>query len=448
MINRKKTAPDPEQAVRQNKNVVTPSRGGSTLRSIFIKAAIALVMVGLIFFMWSKPAKNFAVVIDAGSTGSRIHVYEFHTIRGVPKLKDELFVQLKPGLSSYASKPSEGASSLKPLLARALEKIPAAHLPHTPVMIGATAGLRMLPGSQADDLLRGSRDLLRSDYTFKPFEDDAVSIMSGDNEGKFAWLAVNMLTGKLGGNPSETVGVIDLGGGSVQMMRALEPSISAAAPPGYVLESAWQTKKYNLFVHSFLGYGLMAGRLAVLEQEGAAADCIPHGAHGTYKYNKEEVDASGSPSGSDFARCHLAAVKALNIDKPCGASSGCAFDGGWGAKESASDTEFYLLSYLYERIEQSGAGQFEPEEGIGTSSVSELERAAKNVCSKSIDQLKAAPDMHPEDPVYFCLDLVYIHALLSVGFGIESGFKMAKKFDINSVKYEAAWSLGAALELL
>jgi len=447
MINRKKTAPDPEQAVRQ-KHVVTPSRGGRTLRSMFIKGAIALLVVGLIFFMWSKPIQSFAVVIDAGSTGSRIHVYEFHTIGGVPKLKDELFVQLKPGLSSYATDPTEGANSLRPLLAHALEKIPAAHLPHTPVMIGATAGLRMLPGSQADDLLRGSRDLLRSDYDFKPFEDDAVSIMSGDNEGKFAWLAVNMLTAKLGGSPAETVGVIDLGGGSVQMMRALDPTTSAAAPTGYVLQSMWQTKKYDLFVHSFLGYGLMAGRLAVLKQNGAAADCIPQGAHGTYKYNKEEVDASGSTAGSDFSRCHAAAVKALNVDKPCGAQKGCAFDGGWGAKDSATNTEFYLLSYLYERIEQSGAGQFEPEEGIGKSSVTELERAAKNICSKSLDQLKAAPDMHPEDPAYFCLDLSYIHALLYVGFGIKSGFKMAKKFDINNVKYEAAWSLGAALEML
>jgi len=46
-------------------------------------------------------------MFDAGSTGSRIHVYKFKrsSDKGVHQLLDELFEQTKPGLSSYKDDP-------------------------------------------------------------------------------------------------------------------------------------------------------------------------------------------------------------------------------------------------------------------------------------------------------------------------------------------------------
>ena len=46
---------------------------------------------------------EYVVIIDAGPTGSRVHVFEFQG----SELVDEYFDQLKPGLSSYASNPDE-----------------------------------------------------------------------------------------------------------------------------------------------------------------------------------------------------------------------------------------------------------------------------------------------------------------------------------------------------
>lgn len=54
-----------------------------------------------------------SAVIDAGSTGSRILAYSF--IQGGDnslKLYNELFVELKPGLSAFAAKPSEVRENL------------------------------------------------------------------------------------------------------------------------------------------------------------------------------------------------------------------------------------------------------------------------------------------------------------------------------------------------
>lgn len=52
---------------------------------------------------------QFAVIIDAGSTGSRVLAYEFHNgyLDNRLVLDKELFHQIKPGLSFYHDKPTE-----------------------------------------------------------------------------------------------------------------------------------------------------------------------------------------------------------------------------------------------------------------------------------------------------------------------------------------------------
>ncbi len=190
-------------------------------------------------------AQRYAVVLDAGSTGSRVHAFAFaEALGGGLDLLSDTFEQLKPGLSSFAADPAGGAASLKPLLDAAVAAVPAAARASTPVQLRATAGLRMLPGVQADNLLSGApprcatqlppprpraawrlraapaptasatqhtrmltchtairhaavRELL-GEYPFR-FSEGSVSIMGGADEGAFQWLTLNYLLGNLGG---------------------------------------------------------------------------------------------------------------------------------------------------------------------------------------------------------------------------------------------------------
>ena len=75
----------------------------------------------------------------------------------LPWLPHPVSAQLKPGLSSYAETPTEGADSLKPLLDKALSVVPSELRATTPIEVRATAGLRMLPAKQADELLEGTQ---------------------------------------------------------------------------------------------------------------------------------------------------------------------------------------------------------------------------------------------------------------------------------------------------
>ena len=71
-----------------------------------------------------KSKDVYAVVFDAGSTGSRVHVVHFEQVKDTLELQSDSLQQLKPGLSSYADDPEAAAKSLEPLLEHALKMVP------------------------------------------------------------------------------------------------------------------------------------------------------------------------------------------------------------------------------------------------------------------------------------------------------------------------------------
>ncbi|KAF4525597.1 hypothetical protein B566_EDAN015535 [Ephemera danica] len=209
----------------------------------------------------------YAVVIDAGSTGSRVLAFTFHKslIDGNLKLDSELFVQVKPGLSSFADNPKEGGQQMLNLLERAKDVVPPEQRGSTPLAMKATAGLRLLPRDKADMLIEEAREVFRE----SPFHttEHTVSIMDGTDEGLFSWFTVNFLQDRFGDGPEETVAALDLGGGSTQVTFALGEEGEAAIrahDPESVHEIQAFHHKLSVYTHSYLGLGLMAGRQAIL----------------------------------------------------------------------------------------------------------------------------------------------------------------------------------------
>ncbi|MED6139839.1 hypothetical protein PIB30_087731 [Stylosanthes scabra] len=102
--------------------------------------------------------ESYAVIFDAGSTGSRVHVYRFNHHLDLLHIGNdlELFVKTKPGLSAYAEDPEAAAESLVPLLEEAENAVPQELHPKTPLKVGATAGLRQLKGDASDRILEAA----------------------------------------------------------------------------------------------------------------------------------------------------------------------------------------------------------------------------------------------------------------------------------------------------
>lgn len=113
-------------------------------------------------------------------------------------------------------------------------------------------------------------------------------------------------------------------------------------------------KAYNVYVYSYLGYGLMQGRSEVLATAGSGT-CVNEGTTGSFKSpGGEEVPLESAPGGSDAARCGDAVRSALRLREDCGeVKEQCTFAGAWGGTASHAGREFYVMSYFFDRCAPS-----------------------------------------------------------------------------------------------
>lgn len=374
----------------------------------------------------SSLAEVHGIMFDAGSTGSRIHVFTFVREKGGQlELSNEFFHEVKPGLSSYADNPKQGSQSIERLLQKSEDIIPKQRWKYTPVALKATAGLRLLPSNSSKQLLEEVRRLFQeSPYHFS--QESNVDIMDGPDEGLFAWITVNFLLGGLKSDDSKLFGTLDLGGGSTQItLCPVHQETLQEAPVGFRRYLTIAKRKFPLYTHSYLGLGLMAARTAILESGTAGngvdvklSPCIHYNFRGSWKFGiHKSIEISGD-SRYGYSGCLEDAKKVLakfQVHKPVGIDS----------------IQMYAFSYYYDRAVDLGL--IDLEKG-GTITVGQFKEGAEQACS---NESKTSP--------YLCLDSTYIVALLMEGFGFTEERKLTLKKKIDGV--EVSWALGATLDL-
>ncbi|KAF9945276.1 Guanosine-diphosphatase, partial [Modicella reniformis] len=166
-----------------------------------------------------RPLIQYVLMIDAGSSGSRIHAYRFNYCKASPELENELFEHIEPGLSKYDHDAEAAAESLDPLLHAVMKEIPKFLHMSTPIAVKATAGLRMLGSVKSENILKAVRTRLETKYPFPIIKEDGVVVMDGADEGVYAWVTVNYLLERVSSlEKVPTVAVLDLGGASTQIV--------------------------------------------------------------------------------------------------------------------------------------------------------------------------------------------------------------------------------------
>ncbi|KAH0927941.1 hypothetical protein HID58_020197 [Brassica napus] len=400
-------------------------------------------------------SRKYAVIFDAGSSGSRVHVYCFDENLDLVPLENELelFLQLKPGLSAYPNDPRQSANSLVSLLDKAEASVPHELRPKTPVRVGATAGLRALGHKASENILEAVRELLKDRSRLKT-EANAVTVLDGTQEGSYQWVTINYLLKTLGKPYSETVGVVDLGGGSVQMAYAISEEDAATAPKplqgedSYVREMYLKGRKYFLYVHSYLHYGLLAARAEILKvSEGSNNPCIVTGYDGTYKYGGKAFKAAASSSGASLDECRRVALNALKVNDSVCTHMKCTFGGVWNGGGGGGQKNMFVASFFFDRAAE--AGFVDPTQPVATVRPADFEKAASQACNMKMGEGKSKfPRVEEDNIPYLCLDLVYQYTLLVDGFGLKPSqtITLVKKVKYGEHAVEAAWPLGSAIE--
>ncbi|KRT82018.1 hypothetical protein AMK59_5959 [Oryctes borbonicus] len=432
-VRRRKEIKQREQNGRSvQKSKKKPSNGSSihqSLLCLIISGSILTVFMFLYidYIPWhlhhraiDKVVKVFgyyepvhAVVIDAGSTGSRVLAFTFHKayLDGHLILEKELFVHTKPGLSAYVDNPNAGAASIASLIEKAKEEIPQEYWSATPLMLKATAGLRLLPTEKADALLNAVKDLFdRIEFLT---DNESVAIMDGTDEGIFSWFTVNFLLELFNYNPIRTVAALDLGGGSTQI-TFYPTTPSSLSEKQFIHDAVTPAGVIPVYTHSYLGLGLMAARkeIITINQKNfteVESECV-NALIRNRKFHYSGVDYYVSGPKEYLTTVVPGNLLSAKDEIPIVDFDKCATYIEHYVKSIAKppvelpDKRIYAFSYYFDRA--ADVGLIDETTG-GKVKVSDFKGAAKKVCNEA-----------NADQPFMCLDLTFIWILLEKGFGL------------------------------
>jgi len=298
---------------------------------------------------------NYGVVLDAGSSGTRIYIYRWlknalarvdgsETSR-LPELetKDKWTKKVHPGVSTFGETPElVGSDHLKGLVDHALKHIPKDSVADTPIFLLATAGMRLLPDQQRNNVLASICSYLKTETKFfLPDCDVHIQIIPGETEGLYGWIAANYLLGGFDQAPKHdhgkghhTYGFLDMGGASAQI--AFAPNNTEAEKHANDLTLMrlrtidGQPQEYKVFVTTWLGFGVNEARkkyVLELQKEYAVEDlteipdpCLPSGVKLTFAGKLIEKGAAVQQhlvGTGAFDECLRRTLPLLEKDKPC-----------------------------------------------------------------------------------------------------------------------------------
>lgn len=249
------------------------------LRKFVIVSLLIVLLLGIVsgffifkerIFMSEKTSTYFTVVLDCGSTGSRVNVFEWMIGNG-SKIYGNLPVllrsypdnvnksngcqyhcmQTEPGLHSFVNDALGVRASLEPLIRYAEQWVPLERRAATPIFVLATAGMRRLVVEDAKRVLEDVKNVVK-EHGFL-HRKSWIRVLSGKEEAYYGWVALNFKMGVFKSSSRlSTLGLLDLGGSSLQVVAEVDVSMED--------EHAFRSKigpvEHDLVAYSLPAFGL------------------------------------------------------------------------------------------------------------------------------------------------------------------------------------------------
>uniref|UniRef100_A0A3B5LX14 nucleoside-triphosphate phosphatase n=1 Tax=Xiphophorus couchianus TaxID=32473 RepID=A0A3B5LX14_9TELE len=372
-------------------------------------------------------ALNYGIVVDCGSSGSRVFVYYWpphngnpHTLLDIRQMRDSdsqpVVKKIKPGISTLANTPSKASDYLEPLLSFAAAHVPKSKHKETPLYILCTAGMRLLPDSQQAAILEDLVMDVPLEFDFL-FSRSHAEVISGKQEGVYAWIGINFVLGRFD-HPDEvevttgsenqppisrrrTVGIMDMGGASLQIAYEVpgeEAGKSVLAEFNLGCDVEQTQHVYRVYVTTFLGFGgnmarqryedqlanstisknrFLTTETGLSEEKPYLDPCLPVSMSDTITRGNHTVYLRGQ---GDWSRCQEAVRPFLGLHNGTMSPRGI-----YQAPINFSNSEFYGFSeffYCMEDVLRIG-GQYNSDK---------YAQAAKEYCTTKWSTLKQRLD--------------------------------------------------------
>ncbi|XP_038141712.1 ectonucleoside triphosphate diphosphohydrolase 4 isoform X2 [Cyprinodon tularosa] len=442
----------------------------------------------------SNPNLNYGLVVDCGSSGSRVFVYCWPRHNGNPRelldirqMRDQnrkpVVMKIKPGIAELAKTPEKASDYIDPLLSFAAKHVPKHKHQETPLYILCTAGMRILPESQQEAILEDLRTDIPVHFNFL-FSDSHVEVISGKQEGVYAWIGINYVLGRFnhehkdgeavvevhvpGSDQQEalmrkrTAGVLDMGGVSTQIAYEVpnteEVAKNLLAEFNLGCDAHVTDHVYRVYVSTFLGFGGNAARQRYEESlirntaarnkllgehvgetvESPLLDpCLPSDLQDEIGPPTQRLHLRGT---GDFDECRQILQPFLNRTNDTQTS----LSGIYQPAIDYSNSQFYGFSEFYycmEDVLRMG----------GDYNASKYAQAAKGYCATQWKTLKerfdsglyaSHADFHRLK--YQCFKSAWTYEVLHTGFSFPTTYKNLKTALLVYDK-EVQWTLGAIL---
>ncbi|XP_030637358.1 ectonucleoside triphosphate diphosphohydrolase 7-like [Chanos chanos] len=448
----------------------------------------------------ANPALNYGIVVDCGSSGSRVFVYYWpphngnpHTLLDIRQMRDHdrnpVVKKIKPGISTLAHTPNKASDYLQPLLSYAAAHVPKNKHKETPLYVLCTAGMRLLPESQQAAILEDLVTDIPLEFDFL-FSSSHAEVISGKQEGVYAWIGINFVLGRFDhaeegeeavvevttGSQNQqpisrrrTVGIIDMGGASLQIAYEVPSAVTFSSSEEEEAAKSMLAEfnlgcdvehtehVYRVYVTTFLGFGgnmarqryednlvnktlaksrVTGDQTGMVETTPYLDPCLPLDLSDRVERGGQMLYLRGQ---GDWAQCQDAVRPFLG--QPNGTVS---LKGKYQAPINFGNSEFYGFSEFYyctEDVLRIG-GQYDSQK---------YAKAASNYCATKWTTLKqrldsklysTQADIHRLK--YQCFKSAWMYEVLHSGFNFPKDYPNLRTAQLVYDK-EVQWTLGAIL---
>ncbi|XP_072319140.1 ectonucleoside triphosphate diphosphohydrolase 7-like [Eucyclogobius newberryi] len=446
-----------------------------------------------------NPSLNYGVVVDCGSSGSRVFVYYWpphngnpHTLLDIRQMRDKerkpVVLKIKPGISTLAKTPTASSDYLQPLLSFAAAHVPKNKHKETPLYILCTAGMRLLPETEQAAILEDIVSDVPLEFDFL-FSESHAEVISGKQEGVYAWIGINFVLGRFDHAVADdaivevttssqsrkpisrrrTVGIMDMGGASLQIAYEVPGVVHFSSPQeeeagksvlaefnlGCDVEHTEHV--YRVYVTTFLGFGGNMARQSYENQLfnstfsssvrspstlGLSSDqplfdpCLPVGLSDSVVRGNRTLYLRGQ---GEWSRCQEAVRPFLGLH------NGTMSPGGvYQAPINFSNSEFYGFSEFYYCMEDVLRMR-------GTYDSRKYSRAASDYCvtqwsilKQRLDNKLFSQQADLNRLKYQCFKSAWMFEVLHSGFRFPLSYLSLKTAQLVQDK-EVQWTLGAIL---
>jgi len=410
----------------------------------------------LFLFVWVLGSPKCAVLIDAGSSGSRFWIYSWtaHSDTwetSIPSdLKSTDSYKAKPGIIEYFTNTTAMEIQFQAGLDEVLAYIDGEYVfcqdtADIPMWLMSTAGLRTESNQDVRDILDAIGEWMVANV---PFKWQFAALLSGEEEAIYAWVATNHVLGRF--ESGNRVGIMEMGGQSMQI--AFEPVYPIIMDNSYDIVLFGNT--YRVYASSWNGFGYDAiidsiyriidkiyGDKELAEELFAkgAHPCLPVGWKNWYSSIVNWV-LEGGYNNTSCTRLIDTFYNQYTMSEMCGYSE-CSIAGQYVS--DMKSVNFYAMSNFYHMVETLN----KLDDTLGFSpSMDSLHEAIEKYCALNITELRLQVDKYFEE--YNAVECMHSKIIISLlrklpNFGVQSTVTYKTAEDANGL--EGSWLLGALI---